>query len=86
MVAAAVSARAGDADSARAVAARARREVGADPDLGFSLDYDDAWMRLMLGDAAGARALVERMTRYRPELRAYVLRDPLARTLARAPP
>jgi TolB-like protein len=85
MVAAAVSARAGDADSARAVAARARREVGADPGLGFSLDYDEAWVRLMLSDTSGARALVERMTRYRPELRAYLLRDPLVRVLGSAP-
>ncbi|HEX6036629.1 BTAD domain-containing putative transcriptional regulator [Longimicrobium sp.] len=81
MVAAAVSARAGDADSARAVVARARREVGADPGLGFSLDYDEAWVRLMLGDTAGARALVERMTRARPELRAYLQADPLVRAL-----
>ncbi|HEX6911001.1 MAG TPA: BTAD domain-containing putative transcriptional regulator [Longimicrobium sp.] len=81
MVAAAVSARAGDADSARAVAARARREVGADPGLGFSLDYDEAWVRLMLGDTAGARALLGRMTRHRPGLRAYLQADPLARAL-----
>jgi DNA-binding SARP family transcriptional activator/TolB-like protein len=85
MAAAAVSARAGDADSARAVAARARREVGADPGLGFSLDYDEAWVRLMLGDTAGARALVGRMTRYRPELRAYLLRDPFVRALGAGP-
>ena len=85
MAAAAVSARAGDADSARAVAARARREVGADPGLGFSLDYDEAWVRLMLADTAGARALVGRMTRYRPELRAYLLRDPLVRALGAGP-
>lgn len=81
MVAAAVSARAGDADSARAVAARARREVGADADLGYSLDYDEAWVRLALGDAAGARVLVRRMESYRPELNAYISRDPFVRAL-----
>jgi hypothetical protein len=81
MVAAAVSARAGDADSARAVAARARRQVGKDPDLGYSLDYDEAWVRVMLGDTAGARVLVRRMGAYRPELRAYLLRDPFVRAL-----
>jgi DNA-binding SARP family transcriptional activator/TolB-like protein len=81
MVAAAVSARAGDADRARAVAARARSEVGSDPELGFSLDYDEAWVRLMLGDTAAARGLVGRMTRSRPAMRAYLLRDPLVLSL-----
>jgi hypothetical protein len=81
-VAAAGSARAGDADSARAVTARARQEVGANAELGFSLDYDEAWVRLMLGDVPGARALVERMTRAKPSLRAYLLRDPLVRSLS----
>lgn len=81
MVAAAVSARAGDTDSARAVAARARREAGADPGLGFSLDYDEAWVRLALGDTAGARALTARMGAARPDLRAYLERDPLIREL-----
>jgi DNA-binding SARP family transcriptional activator/TolB-like protein len=81
MVAAAVSARAGKADSARAVVARARGEVAGDADLGFSLDYDEAWVRLALGDTAGARALVSRMMRYRPAMRSYLLRDPFVRGL-----
>jgi len=82
MVAAAVSARAGDADSARAVVARARREVAADPDLGPSLDYDEAWVRLMLGDTAGARALAARAMRSQPALQTYLLRDPFIRSLS----
>jgi TolB-like protein/tetratricopeptide (TPR) repeat protein len=82
MVAAAVSARAGDADSARAVVARARAEVAGDADLAFSLDYDEAWVRLALGDSAGARAIVERMIRYRPAMREYLLRDPFVRGLS----
>jgi len=81
MLAAAVSARAGDADSARAVTARARREVGTNPELGSSLDYDEAWVRLMLGDTAGARALADRVMRARPALRSYLMRDPLLRLL-----
>jgi hypothetical protein len=83
MVAAAVSARAGDADSARAVAARARREVGTNPELGPSLDYDEAWVRVMLGDTAGARALIERAARSQPAFREYLMRDPLVRSLSR---
>jgi len=84
MVAAAVSARAGDADSARAVAARARGQVAGDADLGFSLDYDEAWVRVAVGDTAGARALVARMVRYRPALSAYLRRDPFVRGLSPA--
>ncbi|HEY0018317.1 MAG TPA: BTAD domain-containing putative transcriptional regulator [Longimicrobium sp.] len=85
MVAAAVSARAGDADSARAVVARARREVGAHPALAHSLNYEEAWVRLMLRDTAGARMLVDRMLAYRPSMREYLLRDPLVVALAYRP-
>jgi tetratricopeptide (TPR) repeat protein len=81
MVAAAITARAGNADSARAVTARARREAGSNPDLHSSLDYDEAWMHLMLGDTAAARALLARMVRVHPELREYLARDPMARSL-----
>jgi DNA-binding SARP family transcriptional activator/TolB-like protein len=85
MVAAAVSARAGDADSARAVVARARSEVGTHPALAHSLNYEEAWVRLMLGDTAGARTLVDRMLAYRPSMREYLLRDPLVVALAYRP-
>jgi len=85
MVAAAVLARAGAADSARAVAARARREVGADADLGASLDYDEAYVRLLLADTAGARGLLERVAAYRPAIRPYLARDPLFRGVAPGP-
>ncbi|MFL5540314.1 MAG: BTAD domain-containing putative transcriptional regulator [Longimicrobiaceae bacterium] len=84
MVAAAVSARAGDAGRARAVAARARSEVGNDAELGFSLDYDEAWVRLMLGDTAAARGLIGRIVRSRPAMRAYLERDPLVLSLPSA--
>lgn len=85
MVAAAVSARAGDADSARAVVARARNEVGTHPALAHSLNYEEAWVRLMLGDTTGARTLVDRMLAYRPSMREYLLRDPLVVALAYRP-
>jgi len=82
MVAAAVLARAGAADSARAVAARARGEAGADAELGASLDYDEAYVRLLLADTAGARGLLERVAAYRPAIRPYLARDPLFRGIA----
>jgi len=85
MLAAAVLARSGYADSARAMTARARREAGSNPDLQNSLDYDEAWMHLMLGDTAAARALLARMVRSRPEQREYLARDPMARSLGRLP-
>ncbi|HEX6748256.1 MAG TPA: BTAD domain-containing putative transcriptional regulator [Longimicrobium sp.] len=86
MVAAAVLARAGAADSARAIVARARREAGADPELGASLDYDEAYVRLLLADTAGARLLLERVAAYRPALRPYLARDPLFRGVMTAAP
>jgi hypothetical protein len=89
-VAAAISARAGDAGRARAVVARARREVGTDPELRLSLDYDEAYVRLVLGERAEARRLLDGLMAARPELRAYLRRDPLFRGLltasAGAPP
>jgi DNA-binding SARP family transcriptional activator/TolB-like protein/tetratricopeptide (TPR) repeat protein len=85
MAAAAVSARAGDADSARAVVARARKEVAGNADLALSLDYDEAWVRLMLGDTAGARGLLRRVERGRPALAPYLARDPVAAAVGRRP-
>ncbi|HYH79631.1 MAG TPA: BTAD domain-containing putative transcriptional regulator [Longimicrobium sp.] len=82
MLAAAVLARAGHADSARAVTARARGEVAGDADLGFSLAYDETWVRLAMGDTAGARVLVARMVRSSPTMRDYLLRDPMVRSLS----
>ena len=76
MAAAAVSARAGDGDSARAVMARALREVGTDPEAGLSLTLDQAWVQLMLGDAAGACRLVRGVAERRPSLAPYLSRDP----------
>jgi len=85
MAAAAVSARAGDADSARAVVARARKEVAGNAEMALSLDYDEAWVRLMLGDTAGARGLLRRVERGRPALAPYLARDPLAAAVGRRP-
>jgi DNA-binding SARP family transcriptional activator/TolB-like protein len=82
---AAVLARAGAADSARALLARARRAAAADPDLGLSLDYDEACARLALGEQAEARRLLSHMLAARPALRPFLERDPLVRGLLSPP-
>jgi TolB-like protein/tetratricopeptide (TPR) repeat protein len=79
MLAAAVSARAGEADRARAEVARARRQAQADPPLSLSLDYDEMWVRQMLGDTAAARRLLREMQRSRPWMATYLSRDPFVR-------
>jgi len=81
MVAASVSARAGDAARARAEVARARREVGSDADLRLSLAYDEAYVRLRLGERDAARRLLDELIAARPPLGNYLRRDPLFREL-----
>jgi hypothetical protein len=78
---AAVLARAGQPDSARAVLARAQREVGSDSALRLSLMYDEAIVRALMGDQARARALLHEVLARRPTLRAFAERDPLLRGL-----
>lgn len=91
MVAAAVLARAGQADSARAVVAQLRALAAADPELRIPLLYDEAYVALFLGDRAGARRLLDRYLAERPAFRASVARDAVFRDLfagdaAAAPP
>lgn len=76
MVAAAVSARAGDADTARAVLARARA-AAVTQDLRLSLAYDEAVLHLQLGERDGAGAVLAPLLAARPWLRPYLARDPL---------
>lgn len=83
---AAVLARAGQADSARAVLARAQRAVGSDSALRLSLMYDEAIVRSLMGDQDRARALLREVLARRPTLRAFAERDPLLRTLFAAGP
>jgi TolB-like protein len=80
-VAAAVVARSGATDSARAMLARARREVGRDADMSTSLAYDAAYVHRVLGEPDSARALLEWAFRRRPEMREFAARDPLFRGL-----
>lgn len=84
-VAAAVAAREGDADAARALLARARGAAGTDPDLRVSLAYDEAVVRLRLGEAGAARALLRWSFARRPALRPFAARDPLLTQLPRQP-
>jgi TolB-like protein len=83
---AAVLARAGAADSARAVLGRLRGQAAASDELRLPLLYDEAYVLLLLGDRAGARRLLDRYLAARPSFRAYVARDVLFRDLFAAPP
>jgi DNA-binding SARP family transcriptional activator/TolB-like protein len=86
MVAAAVSARAGDADSARAVLARARRETAGDPEARVSLAYDEAYLQVVLGDVEAARRSLEAYAAGRPGVREYLARDAVFRGLLSSAP
>ncbi|MEO6778419.1 MAG: protein kinase, partial [Gemmatimonadaceae bacterium] len=76
MVAALISARAGDRDSARAVIAWATRKVGNDSSARLDLDYDEASVRLALGQPDVALRLLSEYASARPALRSYIARDP----------
>jgi predicted Zn-dependent protease len=78
-VAAAVMARAGQTDSARAMLARARAAANGDAELRLSLAYDEAYAYLLLGQPQTARALLEWSFTRRPSQRAFAARDPLFR-------
>ena len=76
MMAALISARAGDRDSARAVIAWATRRIGNDPSARLDLDYDEASVRLALGQPDAALQLLREYAAARPALRSYIARDP----------
>jgi eukaryotic-like serine/threonine-protein kinase len=81
MAAAAISARAGDRDSARAVVAWAHRTVGSDANLNTDLDYDEAYVQLALGNRDATLQLLARYLAARPAMKPYIRRDPLFTTL-----
>jgi len=87
---AAVLARAGAADSARAVLARTRLQAAPDTELRIPFLLDEAYATLLLGDRAGARRLLDAYLAERPAFRPYLARDVLFRDLlaqpAAAPP
>ncbi len=79
--AAAVLARAGEERRARALLARAYRQAGDDPTVNLYLAYDEAYLRLLLGEKERAFQLLARYVRSRDDLKEYALRDPHFRTL-----
>jgi predicted Zn-dependent protease len=79
--AAAVLARAGDADSAHAVVDRVRQSTPPDP----WLDYYEANVRLQLGEEDRALGLLEAFTEAMPHRRSYIVRDWWWKPLRQAP-
>jgi hypothetical protein len=79
MMAATISARAGRRDIARAEIARARRATAGDSAARVDLDYDEAYLRLVLGERARATRLLADYIDARPLTREYLARDPLFR-------
>lgn len=77
MVAAGVSARAGQIDSARSVLARARRAAAGSSELPFNLDYDEAYLQMVFGARDSAMRLLDAYVRYNPTSRASIARDHL---------
>ncbi|MFL5494374.1 MAG: protein kinase domain-containing protein [Gemmatimonadales bacterium] len=85
VVAATISARAGQPQVARAEIARAHRAVGRDTVLSKDLEYDEAYLRLVLGERKRAAALLRDYIAARPLAQEYLARDPLLRELRVGP-
>ncbi|HSE45097.1 MAG TPA: serine/threonine-protein kinase [Gemmatimonadales bacterium] len=77
IVAATISARAGNRTLARAELARARQATADDSFLQLDLAYDEAYLRLVLGERREAVALLNHLMEARPVLRPLLARDPL---------
>ena len=82
MVAATVSARAGQRDVARATLAQSYRETASDSSLRLDLAYDEAALLLALGEPSRARDAIARLVSARPVLRPMLERDPLIGSVA----
>jgi hypothetical protein len=83
MLAAAVSARAGDRARARGLLARTQASVSAanNAELATDLEYDEAYLRLLLGERKGALALLSNYLSARPRYVKMVKHDPRWKTL-----
>lgn len=81
MMFAAVLARAGRADSARAILERSRARVDPSSERGASFAYDEAYVWLNLGDTVRARRALGEITTRRPHLREWLSREPVYRRL-----
>ncbi len=75
MMVAVVLARAGLRDSARAIIAAEHSRVANDADMRVSLLYDEARVRLLLGERDQALGLLREYVSAKPELRGYVRND-----------
>ncbi len=53
-----------------------RRKIGNDPALRLDLNYDEACVRLALGEPEAALRLLAEYTKARPTLKLYIGRDP----------
>ncbi|MGH7544601.1 MAG: TPR end-of-group domain-containing protein, partial [Gemmatimonadota bacterium] len=84
---AAVLARAGRTDSARAMmnAARAEADAAEPPDPLRRVLYPEAYVRLLLGEPDSALALLERYLEFNPQRRSYIAEDWLWRSLRNDP-
>ena len=85
MMAAVASARAGQNDSARAVAARARAFVQNDHVLATDFKYDDAYLHLVLGDDISALRLLSEYLAERPSRAELVSKHPRWKALRSNP-
>jgi predicted Zn-dependent protease len=81
MLYAAVLARAGQHDSARAMVARARREVREHPELRASFAYDEAHVSLSLGEREAAIRALDELIRAQPLQRRTIAADHQFRAL-----
>jgi hypothetical protein len=81
IVAATISARAGRRSIARAELARARLAVRGDTTLSIDLNYDEAYLRWVLGERERAAELLRAYMASRPLAHDYLARDPLLQAL-----
>jgi DNA-binding SARP family transcriptional activator/TolB-like protein len=79
VVAAAISARAGDTATARTEVNRATSATAGDTALRLDLAYDEAYVRLLLGERSRAIGMMRGLVRARPVLRLLLEKDPLWR-------
>jgi eukaryotic-like serine/threonine-protein kinase len=86
IVAATIAARAGHPGVARREIARARRATRADTTLSMDLNYDEAYLRFVLGERERAAVLLGEYLQHRPLARDYLARDPLMRAVAGSVP
>lgn len=81
MIVASVFAASGQRDSAQRLLAESRREVRDDAERSIDLHFDESYLQLVVGDTATGLARLGDYLAARPNLSAYVARDPLFRAL-----